>query len=333
MSIPLRKALIPRQDRRASWHDYRERALYMLTFRKNDSIPDFCTIENRPVPENRINPEIRLSISGKAILGVIQGFKQKFPGVSIIGQAVMPDHLHMLLFVKERLEGPFGSLIASFKGACSREFWNSAPDSAAAKEHIPLFAKNYHDRIVTHQGQLQALKDYIRDNPRRYLIKKSLPDMFVRMNRLIINGKSYMSFGNPLLLREPEKLQVLVRSHFSPEEVERLKEQWKRCIRNGGVLVSPFISPKERSVMHEALEAGGKIIEILDNGFPERFKPAGKAFDYCANGQLLYIAPGEYSSRKVHMTRRLAWQLNAIAAEVCALDYATALSLSNAHWK
>lgn len=64
-----------------------------------------------------------------------------------------------------------------------------------------------------------------------HLLKKLLPEMFVRKNRLVINGKAYMAFGNPLLLREPEKEMVLVRSYFTPEEVEAQKERWRRSLR------------------------------------------------------------------------------------------------------
>lgn len=321
------KDVIPRNDRRATWHDYQGRALYMLTFRKNGPVEDFCAITDNPVRGQRLNPQIRLSESGEALTRAILRFGHKNPALQVLRYMVMPDHLHLLLFVRERLKEPFGSMVARFKGGCSREYWATLPEEEQAAR-IPVFARNYHDRIVTRRGQLQALIDYIRDNPRRYLLKKLLPEMFVRKNRLVINGKAYMAFGNPLLLREPEKEMVLVRSHFTPEEVEALKERWRRCSRNGGVLVSPFISPRERVVMRETLESGGKIIEILDNGFPERFKPAGKAFDYCANGQLLYIAPAEYSSRRIRMTRALAWRLNALAAEVCALDAYSLLSLN-----
>ena len=169
------KDVIPRSDRRATWHDYQGRGLYMLTFRKNGPVEDFCAITDNPVRGQRLNPQIRLSESGEALTRAILRFGHENPALQVLRYMVMPDHLHLLLFVRERLKEPFGSMVARFKGGCSREYWATLPEEEQAVR-IPVFSRNYHDRIVTRRGQLQALIDYIRDNPRRYLLKKLLPE-------------------------------------------------------------------------------------------------------------------------------------------------------------
>ena len=79
-----------------------------------------------------------------------------------------------------------------------------------------------------------------------------------RLNPQIRLSESGEALTRAILRFGHEKEMVLVRSHFTPEEIEELKESWRRCSRNGGVLVSPFISPRERAVMRETLESGGK---------------------------------------------------------------------------
>jgi len=295
----------------------------MLTFMKNPQLPPFCSITGTTAP-------IVIPSYGSLIIDrAIRIFAEKHPVVFTIDRVIMPDHLHWLIYVRHPLDKPFGNLISDFKGTCSRLLWEG--NTAYADDRVPFFSKQYNDRIVTKKDQLPTLKRYILDNPRRYLMKRLHPDLFVRVNGITINGENLTAFGNPFLLREAVKEAVIVRSHFTPEELNRLREHWRQLSLEGGVLVSPFISPKERGIRDEVLDSGGKIIEIRDNGFPERFKPSGKAFEHCLNGQLLYIAPEKYDSQKSFLTREKAWKMNNLAVTVCNLDFSNQLSLKRLH--
>lgn len=143
-----------------------------------------------------------------------------------------------------------------------------------------------------------------------------------------IDGLELSAFGNLFLLRECCKEPVIIRSHYSEEYKQELREKWRGVSDAGGVLVSPFISEKEKSVMDETLAAGGKVIVIRDNGFPERFKPLGKQFDYCLSGQLLLIGPASYETSRVLLTREKCWELNRLAEKICNISPETMLSLT-----
>ena len=51
-----------------------------------------------------------------------------------------------------------------------------------------------------------------------------------------------------LLLDNPFKEQVVVHRADSPEVRESNRRRWLYTAANGGVLVSPFISPDERGI-------------------------------------------------------------------------------------
>lgn len=89
---------------------------------------------------------------------------------------------------------------------------------------------------------------------------------------------------------------------------------------NGGVLVSPFISPAEKRIRDQALAVGGSLIILRAEGFPERFKPSGYEFELCDSGSLLLLAPWPYSSRKNTITRSQALSLNAMAEQIAAIS-------------
>ncbi len=61
-----------------------------------------------------------------------------------------------------------------------------------------------------------------------------------------------------------------------------LFEQQKAAVmqeaRRGAVVVSAFVSPKEREIMKQLMQEQLPFVELMDNGFGERYKPGGKAF-------------------------------------------------------
>ncbi len=85
--------------------------------------------------------------------------------------------------------------------------------------------------------------------------------------------------------------------------------------RYGAVLVSPCISHGEREIARRAFEAGYRVITLQNKGFSPLYKPGGKLFTTCANGNLLMLAPinWPYIPGEKPMTREQAQVLNRIA--------------------
>ncbi len=59
-----------------------------------------------------------------------------------------------------------------------------------------------------------------------------------------------------------------------------------------------------------AYENNYRIIRLMDNGFPERYKPYGRDFDYCAEGLLLQVTPFAYHYERRKITRPECEKLN-----------------------
>lgn len=51
-----------------------------------------------------------------------------------------------------------------------------------------------------------------------------------------------------------------------------------QAARDGAVIVSAFISPKERDIMKLLMQEQLPFIELMDNGFSDRYKPIGRSF-------------------------------------------------------
>lgn len=83
--------------------------------------------------------------------------------------------------------------------------------------------------------------------------------------------------GNRALLAAERKVSLIC--HRADAHLfEQQREAVIQAAREGAVVVSAFVSPKEREIMKLLLMEQLPFIELMDNGFSERYKPGGKAF-------------------------------------------------------
>lgn len=91
--------------RRSPWHDYHRIGTYMLTLVADNRMPLLGVLKGNfgvPVGENNI-PRVEFSKLGMAILRDEIGKINKFyPQVEAWKVCIMPDHIHMIVRVKER---------------------------------------------------------------------------------------------------------------------------------------------------------------------------------------------------------------------------------------
>ena len=131
----LRRGLTPHeiqhnQHRRAEWQDYSGTGLYMITLCIEGRHPLFGHLEGIISAKRGQTdfPHIVLSPLGRTVLeGELPKIHRFYPQIEVWQAAMMPDHLHLLLYVAEPLpQGKkLGDIIRSFKGGCSRAWWGS----------------------------------------------------------------------------------------------------------------------------------------------------------------------------------------------------------------
>lgn len=178
------------------------------------------------------------------------------------------------------------------------------------------FAKQYTDSILTRAGQLAAMHNYIKDNPRRLAVKKRYPQFYQRLKELWINGSSFNCYGNPYLLKYPKRVAVHVRSAWSPEDVEAYKQYICGCVAGGSVVVSPFISPAEKDIRRMVVEMGGRIIQLINHNFLDRYAPPKSDFKLCEEGRLLIMCEAGAPAYAAKWSRTDSLALNARAKQL-----------------
>ncbi len=191
----------------------------------------------------------------------------------------------------------------------------------------PLFTEMPFIRPMSRRGQLQTMIRYVQLNPQRLATKRLMPGFFRVQEGIVIANRTYAGVGNAAQLQAERYATVHVRSVMVKAaehgDTQPLRDYMNGCVlaaRQGTVMVSPFISTKEKAVMTVLLAEHHPFILLADNGFRDYYKPSGQLFDAVAAGRVLILSPWAYDAGKHHISRADCVALNAMAEEIAALS-------------
>ena len=133
-------------------YDYASFGAYFITVCARDRASLFGTVRN---------DEIALSPIGRIVESSWWSIPVKHPGIDVDSAfVVMPNHVHGIVWVRRRPTLPIPAVVGAFKGRASR---------LAGQ---PLWQRGYHDRIIRDETELDALRQYIADNPIRWAVDR-----------------------------------------------------------------------------------------------------------------------------------------------------------------
>ena len=120
----------PSMKRRCSQNDYLDRGIYMITIAIEGRRPLLGKlVGDTDIKEGEKAPHIILYPMGEAVKACWQAIPQYHPQIEVIKLCVMPDHIHGILFVHERMEKHQGAChlgIQSWNGKGSKGVGNTA---------------------------------------------------------------------------------------------------------------------------------------------------------------------------------------------------------------
>lgn len=327
---------------------------------------------------------IEYTALGRMLVNALWDIPNRIPEIQILHYCLMPDHIHAVWYVREKMPRGIKSAVQGFwqgvkkigraysfimshshledssiTPTCS---WVSSPvqDSSITptysrenyhellsllksttdtlSSHIgeeayralfPIFTEMPHIRPMGQRRQLPATIQYITNNPQRLATKRLMPGFFRVQEGIEIAGRSYCGVGNIRLLHNFSFAPVHVRSMWVKDaeqngNTQPLRDYMNGCIlsaRQGTVMVSPFISPKEKEVLSVLLAEKHPFILLSDNGFRDYYKPTDALFDAVAEGRVLILSPWEHDPDKRHISREDCVALNGMAEEICTLSH------------
>ena len=253
---------------------------------------------------------------GSAISHDLQHIQQYRPYVRLLAKQLMPDHIHVLLYItddygvtiKEIARGmrqgwrQLAATVGIDPQMPSAGEYKQMPESETQKtvegtKMPPLFETPFF-RTLAHKGQLEAMIQYIHDNPRRAMLKQQNPDLFTLRRDMRVGDLCFSSLGNLFLLDYPDKQSIICSRSLSEQQIAAQLTDVLCQAENGCVTVTAAISPGERQIAKTVRENGFPLIILLKDGFPKAgdpyekyYKPGGLYFEACAAGRLLLLEP------------------------------------------
>lgn len=369
-----RRETVHRMTRRCDGWNYRQRAIYQVTLVQADRARPLLgrlVIDDPKAPPEAVTARVEPSELGAAILAHWKRLGDFTPEIKPLFCQLMPDHLHAILEVTRPMAKPLGNAIGGFKTGCEKIYREltlsernkalSAQDKAPPERNrracsVPearasgaprLWAAGFQDSILFRAGQLDAMFNYLRDNPRRLAVKRLFPDLFRAVAALrrplpslgVVGA--FAALGNRFLLDRPLVQVQVSRRDFAyrrePKAGGGLKiardaagvpavaaesaafvaksEALLARARQGAALLSPCVSEGEREIARRAFAEGLPLVVLRNKGFAPLEKPGGRHFDACAAGRLLMLAPAAWPHMpgEKPMTRRDALALNRLA--------------------
>jgi len=160
--------LIPERKRnRLKNHNYGTTGVYFLTFCTRERRNQFWSRYER---DSRGASKYELSREGEIVDQTINTIPQKYEDVKICGYMVMPDHVHLLLWIKpdehgRRIESTSVSqIINQLKGQVTREIGKS------------VWQKGFYDHVVRNKNDFDECLKYIRENPAKWIFDHTIPE-------------------------------------------------------------------------------------------------------------------------------------------------------------
>ena len=319
----------PSMKRRFVGHDYTRRGIYMLTMTVEGRRPLFGSVYG-----SSDDARIELTALGAAVRDEWWGIPTHYPQIKVFELQMMPDHLHGILFVSEPLPCHLSTVVRGFKVGCGRHYRRLvAPRLDATQsqqtlnslkgshpEHGLLFEPGYNDLVLRTDEEYQRWKHYLRDNPRRLLMKREHPLLLHPFFSWQIGSWTYSGIGNRALLTASWRQNVRISRRLTATQLETEVGRYVADAQAGCVLISPAISPGEKRVMRTVFDMGLPTVVVVRNGFTPLSKPKGEQFDACAHGRLLMLSAWPHSNERIALTAYDCQQMNLMAQELSRLD-------------
>ena len=151
-------------------HDYGSTGAYFVTL---------CTCRRERLFGEIVDGDVRLNDTGRIVVSEWLRSAAIRPEIDLDAFVVMPNHLHGIVVIDapvgatdrvgahgraplhpRRPSRSLGSFVAGFKSAATTRV-----NALRGTPRAPLWQRNYHDRVIRDEDELNRIRTYINDNP------------------------------------------------------------------------------------------------------------------------------------------------------------------------
>ncbi len=275
--------------RRYHGYDYSRGAFLFLTIATSPRKALFGHVEERGVVLNPL---------GKAVAEAVRHVALKGKGVMPCTQVLMPDHLHLRVYLARGLERPLdtlGQFVANFK-----RYTNLLARRHGAATG-PIWQAGYHSLVCSQRRMVDDVDRYIGNNPDKWWLMHCHPEVLRVREPIDIPQFGHDGFWRAvgdLALLDDKLLGLRVSQKVPASDFPALAARIGDASKQGFTVISTFVSPGERFVL-EALAADplAKMVRVVPKPVVAPYRPSGQEPPLFATGRLLLLAPSSVPER------------------------------------
>ena len=154
MNDPKRKTI------RLHNYDYSSNGAYFVTICTQDRTRRFWD-SDRP----------ELNRSGEMVLAWAKDLPRHFPGVNLDSYAVMPNHVHLVLFFEDTIAA-LPTVIGWFKTMSTNAYIRGVKDGVFPPFSKRLWQRSYYEHVIRNRNDLTEIRRYVAENPLKWQLDK-----------------------------------------------------------------------------------------------------------------------------------------------------------------
>lgn len=247
-----------------------------------------------------------LNALGEAVKALIETLQKFNPEVFVDSFVVMPNHVHLILKIEARGATPpcpettpprpetapprsetapprsevpnnLGRIIGKLKSLAAREYRQLKEKGLVRDIGSKLWQANYWEKIVTNHEQLEAIRAYIANNPKKWSIDRFGPVTAYSLGNLELLNEPFIAFVASQEAR-PEALVPRVARHNGLAPRDTLGARGCHappCYAppchappENPPVISTFTSPQEREVLRRLMAQKRRFIAVYPGGLP-----------------------------------------------------------------
>ena len=176
--MPYDPARHHRRSIRLQGYDYSQPGAYFITIVAATRQPWFGEVHLGT---------LQLNAAGKMVVAEWQLLAERFPHIELDAFVVMPDHLHGIIVIIEgpspapapgdsaprgTMPGSIGRIVQAFKSLTTNAYIRAVEQHGWQPFPGRLWQRNYHERVIRSERQLQNTREYIASNPLRWAARR-----------------------------------------------------------------------------------------------------------------------------------------------------------------
>jgi len=110
-------------------------------------------------------PCVKLTGYGEIVNENIKKINEIYRYVSVVNYVIMPDHIHMVLFVSDFDDGNCGTPRAAFPTKSVSQVINALKSISTKQIGFSIWQKSFHDHIIRSEKEFLEICGYIDNNP------------------------------------------------------------------------------------------------------------------------------------------------------------------------